>query len=57
LDIIFKTQIKDPDSYKPYVISFLFSVLLGYNRNYARAIHNNQKEDALDVVANMAGAL
>jgi hypothetical protein len=55
--LFFKTQIKDPDSYKPYVISFLFSVLLGYNRNYARAIHNNQKEDALDVVANMAGAL
>jgi hypothetical protein len=24
-DIIFKTQIKHPDSYKPYVISFLFS--------------------------------
>jgi hypothetical protein len=28
-DIIFKTQIKHPDSYKPYVISFLFSVLFG----------------------------
>jgi hypothetical protein len=49
LDIIFKTQIKHPDSYKPYVISFLFSVLLNYNRNYAGQYTTTRKEDALDV--------
>jgi hypothetical protein len=39
------------DSYKPYVISFLFSVLLNYNRNYP-GYTTTRKEDALDVVAN-----
>jgi hypothetical protein len=54
LDIIFKTQIKHPDSYKPcYFI--LFSVLWNYNRNYPGA-YTTTKEDALDVVANTAGA-
>jgi hypothetical protein len=33
----------------------LFSVLWNYNRNY-QGQYNNQKEDALDVVANTAGA-
>jgi VanZ family protein len=57
LDIIFKTQIKHPDSYKPYVISFLFSVLFwNYNRNYPGQYTTTRKEDALDVVANTAGA-
>jgi VanZ family protein len=33
---------------------FLFSVLLNYNRNYPGT--TTRKEDALDVVANTAGA-
>jgi VanZ family protein len=54
-DIIFKTQIKHPDSYKPYVISFFCFLLLNYNRNYPGNT-TTRKEDALDVVANTAGA-
>jgi hypothetical protein len=47
--LFFKTQIKHPDSYKPYVISFLFSVLLELQSKLSGAIHNNRKEDALVV--------
>jgi hypothetical protein len=45
--LFFKTQIKHP-GYKPYVISFLFSVLLELQSKLSGAIHN-QKEDALVV--------
>jgi VanZ family protein len=34
----------------------LFSVLLNYNRNYQGQYTTTRKEDALDVVANTAGA-
>jgi hypothetical protein len=55
-DIIFKTQIKHPDSYKPCYHLF-FSVLWNYNRNYPQGTTTTRKEDALDVVANTAGQL
>jgi VanZ family protein len=55
--LFFKTQIKDPDSYKPYVISFLFSVLFGVTVEMLQGQYTTtRKEDALDVAANMAGA-
>ena len=55
--LFFKTQIKDPDSYKPYVISFLFSVLFGITVEMLQGQYTTtRKEDALDVAANLAGA-
>jgi VanZ family protein len=55
--LFFKTQIKDPGSYKPYVISFLFSVLFGITIEIMQGQYTTtRKEDALDVVANMVGA-
>ena len=55
--LFFKTQIKHPDSYKPYVISFLFSVLFGITIEIIQGQYTTtRKEDALDVVANTAGA-
>lgn len=55
--LFFKTQIKDPDSYKPYIISFLFSVLFGVTIEILQGQYTTtRKEDALDVVANMVGA-
>lgn len=55
--LFFKTQIKDPDSYKPYVISFLFSVLFGVTVEMLQGQYTTtRKEDALDVAANMVGA-
>jgi VanZ family protein len=56
LILFFKTQIKHPDSYKPYVISFLFSVLFWNYNQIIRGNTTTRKEDALDVVANTAGA-
>jgi VanZ family protein len=56
--LFFKTQIKDPDSYKPYVISFLFSVLFGVTVEMLQGQYTTtRKEDALDVAANMVGAI
>lgn len=56
--LFFKTQIKDPDSYKPYIISFLFSVLFGITIEIMQGQYTTtRKEDALDVVANMVGAV
>jgi len=56
--LFFKTQIKDPGSYKPYVISFLFSVLFGITIEIMQGQYTTtRKEDALDVVANMVGAV
>jgi hypothetical protein len=47
----FKTQIKHPDSYKPYVISFFFfSVLFELQSKLSRGNTQQPKEDALDVV-------
>lgn len=55
--LFFKTQIKDPDSYKPYIISFLFSVLFGVTVEMLQGQYTTtRKEDALDVAANMVGA-
>lgn len=55
--LFFKTQIKDPDSYKPYIISFLFSVLFGVTIEILQGQYTTtRKEDALDVIANMVGA-
>ncbi|WP_091083240.1 VanZ family protein [Flavobacterium gillisiae] len=55
--LFFKTQIKDPDSYKPYIISFLFSVLFGVTIEILQGQYTTtRKEDALDVLANMVGA-
>jgi VanZ family protein len=55
--LFFKTQIKDPDSYKPYVLSFLFSVLFGVVVEMLQGHYTTtRKEDALDVVANIVGA-
>ena len=55
--LFFKTQIKDPDSYKPYVISFLFSVLFGITVEMLQGQYTTtRKEDALDVLANLVGA-
>lgn len=55
--LFFKTQIKDPDSYKPYIISFLFSVLFGITIEIMQGQYTTtRKEDALDVVANIIGA-
>jgi VanZ family protein len=55
--LFFKTQIKDPDSYKPYVISFLFSVLFGITVEMLQGQYTTtRKEDALDVAANLVGA-
>lgn len=55
--LFFKTQIKDPDSYKPYVISFLFSVLFGVTVEMLQGQYTTtRKEDALDVAANIVGA-
>lgn len=55
--LFFKTQIKAPNSYKPYVISFLFSALFGITIEIMQGEYTtSRKEDALDVVANMAGA-
>ena len=55
--LFFKTQIKDPDSYKPYVLSFLFSVLFGVAVEMLQGHYTTtRKEDALDVVANVVGA-
>ena len=56
--LFFKTQIKDPDSYKPYIISFLFSVLFGITIEIMQGQYTTtRKEDSLDVVANMVGAV
>ena len=56
--LFFKTQIKDPVSCKPYLISFLFSVLFGIAIEIMQGeFTTTRKEDALDVVANMVGAL
>ena len=56
--LFFKTQIKDPGSYKPYIISFLFSVLFGITIEIMQGQYTTtRKEDALDVVANMVGAV
>ncbi|MEZ7497450.1 VanZ family protein [Flavobacterium sp. Arc3] len=55
--LFFKTQIKNSNSYKPYVISFLFSVLFGVTIEILQGQYTTtRKEDALDVLANMAGA-
>lgn len=55
--LFFKTQIKDPDSYKPYVISFLFSILFGVTVEMLQGQYTTtRKEDALDVAANIVGA-
>ncbi len=56
--LFFKTQIKDPGSYKPYIISFLFSVLFGITIEVMQGQYTTtRKEDALDVVANTVGAV
>jgi ABC-type Mn2+/Zn2+ transport system permease subunit len=55
--LFFKTQIKEADSYKPYVISFLFSIVFGATIEILQGeLTTTRKEDALDVVANMFGA-
>jgi VanZ family protein len=55
--LFFKTQIKNADSYKSYVISFLFSVVFGATIEVLQGQYTTtRKEDALDVVANMIGA-
>ena len=55
--LFFRTQIKSPNSYKPYIISFLFSVLFGVTIEILQGQYTaTRKEDALDVLANMAGA-
>jgi hypothetical protein len=51
LIFFFKTQIKDPDSYKPYIISFFVFCPFGITIEILQGQYNNQKEDALDVVA------
>jgi VanZ family protein len=55
--LFFKTQIKSPDSYRPYIVSFLFSVLFGVTIEIMQGQYTtSRKEDVLDVVANIAGA-
>jgi hypothetical protein len=54
-DIIFKTQIKHPVINR-MLFHFCFLFFLNYNRNYPGQYTTTRKEDALDVVANTAGA-
>jgi VanZ family protein len=55
--LFFKTQIKPPNSYTPYIISFLFSVLFGVAIEIMQGQYTTtRKEDMMDVLANMAGA-
>ncbi|MFB0910817.1 MAG: hypothetical protein QMA99_07750, partial [Flavobacterium sp.] len=43
--------------YKPYIVSFLFSVLFGVTIEIMQGQYTtSRKEDVLDVVANIAGA-
>jgi hypothetical protein len=53
-DIIFKTQNQIVINRMLFHFCFLF--FLELQSKLSRAIHNNQKRDALDVVANTAGA-
>jgi hypothetical protein len=55
-DIIFKTQIKHPDSYKPYVISFLFSVLLELQSKLSRGNTQQPEKKMRLMMLNTAGA-
>jgi VanZ family protein len=55
--LFLKIQIKNPNSYKPYIVSFLFSVLFGVTIEIMQGQYTtSRKEDVLDVVANIAGA-
>lgn len=55
--LFFKTQIKPPNSYTPYIISFLFSVLFGVAIEIMQGQYTTtRKEDMMDVLANMVGA-
>jgi VanZ family protein len=55
--LFFKTEIKDPASYTPYIISFLFSVLFGVTIEIMQGQYTTtRKEDMMDVLANMVGA-
>jgi VanZ family protein len=55
--LFLKIQIKSPDSYRPYIVSFLFSVLFGVTIEIMQGQYTtSRKEDVLDVVANIAGA-
>jgi VanZ family protein len=54
--LFFKTQIKHQIVINRMLFHFVFCSFLELQSKLSRAIHNNQKEDALDVVANTAGA-
>lgn len=55
--LFLKEQMKNRDSAKPYVVSFLFSFFFGIAIELAQGLFTlNRKSDVFDILANVTGA-